>query len=97
LKYDDTNKFNVLDILQGERRKLKKNDHQNESIILKLIPSFFKYTENKTITDIKIDEVRNVLYSISMSTEEDTEGESIIEVFDLGVLSNKFTKIATIK
>jgi hypothetical protein len=83
--------------LQGEKRKLKKNDHQNESIIFKLIPSFFKYTENKNITDIKIDEVRNVLYSVSMSVEEETEDEIIIEVFDLGVLSNKFTKVTTIR
>lgn len=99
LKFDDNrHQFNVLKILRGgERRKLNKSDHQNESIILKLIPSFFKYTENKTITDLKIDQVRNVLYSVAMSTEEDTEGETVIEVFDLGVLSNKFTKIATIK
>lgn len=32
-----------------------------------------------------------------MSLEEDTDGEIIIEVFDLGVLSNKFTKITTIR
>jgi len=97
LKYDDTAQLSILNLLQGDRRKLKKNDHQNESIIAKLIPSFFKYTENKNITDIKIDEVRNILYSVSISVEEDTQGEIIIEVFDLGVLSNKFTKITTIR
>lgn len=97
LKYDESAQLSILKLLQGEKRKLKKNDHQNESIISKLIPSFFKYTENKNITDIKIDEVRNVLYSVSMSVEEETEDEIIIEVFDLGVLSNKFTKVTTIR
>jgi hypothetical protein len=32
-----------------------------------------------------------------MSVEEDTKDEIIIEVFDLGVLSNKFSKITTIR
>jgi len=41
--------------------------------------------------------VRNILYSVSISVEEETQGEIIIEVFDLGVLSNKFTKITTIR
>ena len=56
-----------------------------------------KFTENKQIVDIKIDEHRNILYSVCTSIDVDTNGETIIEVFDLGILSNKFNKIATIK
>ena len=60
----------MLSLIQGERKKLKKNDHLEHSLISKLIPSFFKLEHKKSITDIKIDEQRNILYSIGMSLEE---------------------------
>jgi hypothetical protein len=84
-----------MDIWHGERRKLKVNDLQSESIMKKLLPSFLKFTQKKSIIDIKIDEHRNVLYSLSLSTDEESLNDSIIEVFDLGILGNKFSKLTT--
>lgn len=63
----------------------------------KLLPGFLKYNETKQITDLKVDEERNVLYSICNSTDADTLDQTVIEVFDLGVCSDKFSKIVTIK
>jgi hypothetical protein len=65
-------------------------------MISKFIPSFFKINDRKSVTEIKIDEHRNILYSISMSLEDNNANQTIIEVFDLGILSNKFVKITTI-
>ncbi len=55
--------------MYGEKKKLKKNDLTEQSLISKLIPSFFKLHDKKTVTDIKIDEQRNILYSVSISME----------------------------
>ncbi len=96
MKYEQSNKFNLFSLLQGERKKLKKNDYNEHSMISKFIPSFFKISDRKSITDIKIDEHRNILYSISMSLEDQNSNQTIIEVFDLGILANKFVKISTI-
>lgn len=62
-----------------------------------MLPKFLKFADNKTITDLKIDEERNVLYSICTSIDEDSLGETVIEVFDLGVLANKFNKLTTLR
>lgn len=97
IKYQDTSNFDILSLLNGERRKLKKNDLESETLIKKILPNFLKFTETKTLSDIKIDEQRNILYSISMSLDKDTLNETIIEVFDLGVLSNKFYKVTTLR
>jgi hypothetical protein len=83
--------------LQGDRKKLKKNDLQQETLIRKLLPGFLKFAENKSLTDIKIDEHRNVLYSVCSSLDQNTINETIIEVFDLGLLGNKFNKLTTIR
>jgi hypothetical protein len=61
------------------------------------MPGFFKLTENKSIVDIKIDEQRNILYSQCTSLDETTLYQTLVEVFDLGKLSNEFKKIATIR
>lgn len=97
VKYQEQGKFDIFSLLQGERRKLKKNDHESETIIKKLLPGFLKFTENKSVIDFKLDPERNILYSVCTSTDEDTLGETIIDVFDLGVLSNKFVKLTSIK
>lgn len=86
LKFEDST--NVFSFIQGERRKLRKNDHQSENIIKKLLPGFLKFTNLKSIIDIKIDEPRNILYSISISQDSEPFFETIIEVFDLGLLAN---------
>ena len=63
----------------------------------KLLPNFLRFNEKKQIVDIKIDEQRHVLYSLSTSLANDTEGHGVIEVFDLGVLANKFKLVTTIR
>ena len=69
LKYEDRSHFDVFSLMQGERRKLKKNDHQSENIIKKFLPGFLKFSNQKSLVDIKVDEYRNVIYSVSMSLE----------------------------
>ena len=81
--------------MNGDRRKLKKNDHESENILRKLLPGFLKFKEEKNTYDIKIDEHRNILYSVSSLREQPSE--IVIDVFDLGSLGNKFEKLATLK
>ena len=97
VKVEDTSPFDFKAFISGEKKKLKHKDLQADSIINKLLPSFLKFTQNKSIVDIKIDEQRNVLYSQCTSLEPSTNDQTFIDVFDLGILSNQFRKITTIR
>lgn len=66
LKFED-NSLNLLSIFANSKKRVKKNDLQEESILARLIPSFLKFSEKKQIVDIKIDEQRHMLYSLASS------------------------------
>ena len=59
-------------------------------MLSKLLPSFLKFNHRKNLIDIQIDEYKNILYGISISVEVESINETIIDVFDLGILGNKF-------
>jgi hypothetical protein len=82
-------KVSVLNIVE--------NKGQKESIFMKLVPEALRVRFEKQVRQLTIDEQRNVLYSLAVVTEGFETGQSIIEVFDLGVLGDKFDLIQTIK
>ena len=50
-------------------------NHQGEYFYMKLIPNFLKMRSIKKITQLEIDETRNILYSLSHTDSNDmTEG-----------------------
>jgi hypothetical protein len=68
----ENNRMSLLNMFAIENKRLKKYDLMEESILLKLLPSFLKLSDKKNIIDIKLDEQRNVMYSLCISQEDET-------------------------
>lgn len=103
IKFENSNETILGKLMYGDRRKLKKEDHQRENFLSKLIPSFVKtgllmrYT--KEVVELKIDEQRNVMYCLGIqqgSYANGANGQSVIEVFSLGRLGNECTQLCSI-
>ena len=85
----------VFGIISVETKKLVKANLQPDGVIVKLLPSFFKSAPTQ-VSQLKIDEQRNILYSLKHVTEGLKQGFSIVEVFTLGSLADKFYLTTTI-
>jgi hypothetical protein len=46
-------------------RKMKKIDHQEGNLLSRIIPKFLKFSDERMICDVSIDESRHILYSFS--------------------------------
>jgi len=66
------NSLSILSFFINEKKRLKKNDLHEKSILSKLIPSFLKFEENKELLEIKIDDQRNVVFTLNVSRDYDT-------------------------
>ena len=78
----------LMSFILPERKRLYRAEHQKDNILLRAIPSFFRLTpQDREILQLRVDEQRNLLYSLC----ETADGRSSVEVIDLGVLGDDFS------
>lgn len=88
----------MLSFIANPNKRLVKTEAEKDNMIKVLINGFFNYFEReKTVFQIAVDESRNYLYALTISSDTNGQREkSDIEVFDLGALGTKFKKIISI-
>jgi hypothetical protein len=50
-----SNRIEFLSFFTNENKRLKKNNLQDESFFMKLLPQFLKFSDRKEVIDIKMD------------------------------------------
>jgi nuclear pore complex protein Nup155 len=60
------NESSLFGKIMGDKpRKMKKIDHQEGNLLSRIIPKFLKFSDERMICDVSIDESRHILYSFS--------------------------------
>lgn len=58
----------ITSLVLPTRKRLNRVDHQKENILIRVIPDFMKLTrQNAEIKQLKVDEQRNLLYSLALT------------------------------
>ncbi len=87
----------MLHFITNPNKRLVKAEAEKDSMLKVLINGFFNYFEReKTVFQVIIDESRNYLYALTISSDNGKREKSDIEVYDLGALGTKFRKLITI-
>ncbi len=87
----------MFSFISNPNKRLAKHDSEKDSLVKTILDGFFNYFEkSKSIFDLKVDESRNYLYALVVTTDSKKKEESLIEVYDLGIVGTKFKKIMTI-
>ena len=82
----------------NKRLKSTNTDDLSQNPLSKVIKSVapsisYFFNQKKMVQSIKFDEQRNIMYVLQQQLKN---GQSIIEVYDLGSIGDQFAKVATI-
>ena len=67
-------KFVYHNVLAGHKRRLFHVDHQKENLLLRALPEWVKQYPTKRVLQLKLDQQRNILYSLGESETGWTRG-----------------------